>query len=91
MNRYRRSGPNGTKTFRFCELLFNLVCLQKRQSIQQRYGKPKCKYEQAGSLIGLDVGIKTGVRGIGRHRASDLLFNLGVDGGITKFVDGGFL
>jgi hypothetical protein len=37
----------------------------------QRYGKPKCNYERAGSLIGLDVGIKTGIRGIGRYRASD--------------------
>jgi hypothetical protein len=45
--------------------------MQKRQSILQRYGKPKCNYEQAGSLIGLDVGVKTGVRGIGRYRASD--------------------
>ena len=35
--------------------------MQKGQSIPQRYGKPKCNYEQAGSLIGLDVGIKTGV------------------------------
>lgn len=43
-----------------------------RQSILQRYGEPKCNYEQAGSLIGLDIGIKTGVRGIGRYRASDL-------------------
>lgn len=32
-----------------------------------------CHYEQAGSLIGLDVGIKTGVRGIGRYRASVLV------------------
>ena len=38
----------------------------------QIYGDPECNYECSGSLIGLDVGIKTGVRVIGRYRASDL-------------------
>ena len=47
--------------------------MQKGQSIPQRYGKPKCNYEHSGLLIGLDVGIKTGVRGIGRYRASVFL------------------
>lgn len=29
---------------------------QKRQSILQRYGKPKCNYEQSGSFIGYVFG-----------------------------------